>query len=130
MDRTPGLTLDSGALIALEKNKRRVVVLIKAAIVKRMSVTIPTVAIAEAWRGASYLPPLLRDLYDHADRDAVDDELAKRAGEALASTRRADAIDALVMTSASRRGDRVLTSDPDDLGQFADHFPEVRVLSI
>ncbi|MGH8907242.1 MAG: PIN domain-containing protein [Egibacteraceae bacterium] len=130
MDRTPGLTLDSGALIAVERNKRRAVALIKAAIVNRMMVTIPTPVIAEAWRGGSYLSPLLRDLYDHANRDSIDDALAKRAGEALAATGRADTIDALVMASASRRGDRVLTGDFEDLTRFADCFPEVRVLSL
>lgn len=130
MDRTPGLTLDSGALIAVERNRRRAVALIKAAIVNRMTVTIPTVVIAEAWRGGSYLPPLLRDLYAYADRDLIDDALAKRAGEALAATEGAGTVDALVMASASTRGDRVLTGDPDDLTRFADRFPDVRVLSL
>jgi predicted nucleic acid-binding protein len=130
MDRTPGLTLDSGALIAVERNHRRAVALIKAAIVNRMTVTIPTVVIAEAWRGGSYLPPLLRDLYADANRDSIDDALAKRAGEALAATEGAGTIDALVMASASTRSDRVLTDNPDDLTRFANRFPEVRVLSL
>jgi hypothetical protein len=50
------------------------------------------------------------------DVEALDEGLAKSAGEALASLRKAGAvdagvtIDAIVMASAARRGDAVFTS--------------------
>jgi hypothetical protein len=72
------------------------------------------VVIAEAWRGGSFLPPLVRDLYADTNRDLIDDALAKHVGEALAATEGAGTVDALVMASTSTRGDRVLTGDPGD----------------
>ena len=42
----------------------------------------------------------------------------------------ATAIDAIVVASAARRGDVVLTSDPDDLAALVDHFPTVRILAV
>jgi hypothetical protein len=48
--------------------------------------------------------------------------LPKAAGEALAKVRGATAVDATVMASAARRGDRVFTSDPKDLQKLHRHF--------
>lgn len=39
-------------------------------------------------------------------------------------------VDAIVMASAARRGDVVLTSDVADLERLARHFKSVRVLSV
>lgn len=60
----------------------------------------------------------------------LDAELAKTAGEAIASVPGATTIDAIVMASAARRGDVVLTSDVDDLQALQRHFPTVRVLAV
>jgi hypothetical protein len=38
-------------------------------------------------------------------------------------------IDAVVVASAAR-GDRVLTTDYDDLGRLSSHFPNVRFTSV
>jgi hypothetical protein len=54
----------------------------------------------------------------------------KLAGEALAEIPGPSAIDAIVMASASRRGDVVYTSDYDDLDRLRGFFREVRVLSV
>ena len=64
------------------------------------------------------------------DVEPLDEHLAKLAGEALANVRRATAIDALVMASASRRGDVVYTSDEDDLVRLTAFFPAIRVVRI
>ena len=53
-------------------------------------------------------------------------ELARRAGEALASVRGATLVDAVVMASAASRGDVVYTSDPVDLTRLQQHFRAVR----
>jgi hypothetical protein len=57
-------------------------------------------------------------------------ELAKIAGEALAASKGATLVDAVVMASAASRGDIVLTSDVDDLERLRKHFPSVRVLGV
>jgi hypothetical protein len=61
--------------------------------------------------------------------EELTDGLARTAGEALASVP-AEAIDAIVMASAARRGDAVITSDPDDLRALSDHFRSVRVVPL
>jgi len=61
--------------------------------------------------------------------EPLSDDLARMAGEAL-RTVGVGAIDAIVMASAARRGDRVLTSDVDDLALFKDEFPEVRLIRV
>ena len=39
-------------------------------------------------------------------------------------------IDAVVVASAALRGDRVLTTDYDDLNRRCAHFPNVRLTSV
>ncbi len=83
--------------------------------------------IGEWWRGRS-------DVRDRILRgvriELVGDDLAKLAGEALATVRGATIVDALVMASAARRGDVVYTSDFRDLERLRSYFPNVRVLSV
>jgi hypothetical protein len=78
-------------------------------------ITVPAAAMVEWWRGPEKGRQLIRTMFDI---EPLDEDLAKRAGEALASA------------SAARRGDVVFTSDVDDLGRFSRHFPNVRILSV
>jgi len=55
------------------------------------------------------------------------DHVRKLAGEAVAAIRGATPIDAIVMASASRRGDVVYTSDEADLLRLRGFFPNTRV---
>src|SRR5438552_1284152 len=56
--------------------------------------------------------------------------LARLAGEAMARVRGATLADAIVMASAARRGDRVLTGDVRDFEKLGAYFPSVKVLGI
>lgn len=47
------------------------------------------------------------------------DEMARAAGVLLGQARQANIVDALVVLGAARRGDEILTSDPDDLAALA-----------
>jgi predicted nuclease of predicted toxin-antitoxin system len=88
---------------------------------------VPAIAIAEWWRGRSGV----RDaLLLAVDVEPMTVELAKLAGEALAQVRSATLADAIVMASAARRSDVVLTSDFDDLERLRQRFPAVRVLRV
>jgi predicted nucleic acid-binding protein len=128
-----GLTLDTGALIALERTRKRIREIVAAARAGKDPITVPAVAVAEWWRGPDKSRPLIRAMFDV---EPLDEDLAKSAGQALASLRRGrdvDAgvtIDAIVMASAARRGDVVFTSDVDDLERFSRYFPSVRILSV
>lgn len=61
--------------------------------------------------------------------ESVDEDLAKKAGEALALVTDGGTVDALVMASASRRSDAVPTSDPKDLNQLRTCFRRVSIIS-
>lgn len=123
-----GLTLDTGALIGFERNDRRFMIQLKAALLDGRSITVPAVVVAEAWRGGPRAARLAR-LLAGCEVESVDEDLAKEAGEALAVAD-TGTVDAIVMASASRRGDAVLTTDPMDLEQLRTHFPNVRVISL
>jgi predicted nucleic acid-binding protein len=120
--------LDTGALIGFERNDRRFMIQLKAALLDGRSITVPAVVVAEAWRGGPRAARLAR-LLAGCEVESVDEDLAKEAGEALAVAD-TGTVDAIVMASASRRGDAVLTTDPMDLEQLRTHFPNVRVISL
>ena len=122
-----GITLDTGALIALERRRDRVLRLLRAAAERRLAVTVPVVVVAEWWRGRT---DARVDMLAAMLVEPMGNDLARAAGEALAVVRGATTIDAIVMASAARRGDVVLTSDIDDLTRLAAHFPAARVLGV
>lgn len=122
-----GLTLDTGALIALERRRQRMARIFTTAVADGLPVTVPAVVISEWWRGRSDA----RDVILRGLRvEVIDTALAKTVGEALTTIRRASVVDAIVMASAARRGDVVYTSDFDDLDRLRACFPAVRVLSV
>ena len=45
-----GLTLDAGALIALERGDRRVVALLREALDRRVRICVPAGVVAQVWR--------------------------------------------------------------------------------
>jgi predicted nucleic acid-binding protein len=121
-----GLTFDAGALIAIEARRARIKQILAAARTLGVPITVPTVVVAEWWRGQK--GPVARIL-DGVIIEPLTEEIARAAGLALAKTRHANAIGAIVMASAARRGDIVYTSDLTDLAKIARYFPAVRVLS-
>ena len=122
-----GLTLDTGALIAIERRERRSTLFVERARADGQRLTVPSAVVVEWWRGQR--GPAAR-LLDSLHVEALDRELAEVAGRALAIVRGATAIDAIVMASAARRGDAVLTGDLDDLDALRAAFPGVRLLGI
>jgi predicted nucleic acid-binding protein len=124
-----GLTLDTGALIGFERSDRRVLIHLKNAELQGCQVTVPTTVITEAWRGGSRSARIAR-LVEACVVEPLGQELARAAGEAIGSVKGGGAVDAIVMASAASRGDRVLTSDFDDLDRLRACFPAVRVLRL
>ncbi len=120
------ITLDAGALIAIERRKQRGTQLLELAKQRLAVLSVPVPIIAEWWRGRT-------DVRDHI-LDVVNVEplslaVAKAAGEAHANVRGASAVDAMVMAFAASRGDVVFTSDTKDLEALRTYFPMVRVLA-
>jgi predicted nucleic acid-binding protein len=122
--KEPGLTFDTGALIALERGNKRMRGVLLAAERERIEATVPAAVLIEWWRNG----PRQRDVLASVRVEPTSERLAKLAGEAIAAVPGATAIDALVMASAAQRGDVVYTSDFDDLDRLRTHFPNVRVL--
>src|SRR5579875_3486373 len=112
----PGVTFDAGGLIALDRNDRRVVVLLARARETRARVTVPATALAQAARWPERQVRLARlvrqPTTDVRDLDRVD---ATNVGRLLAASQTSDIADAHVVICARRAGQHVVTSDPGDL---------------
>jgi predicted nucleic acid-binding protein len=122
-----GVTLDSGALIGFERQDRRTLTHLKVAQQLGYELTVPTPVIVEAWRGGPRSARIAA-LLDACIIEPLLPQLARVAGEAIAAVKGATVVDAVVMASAASRGDRVLTSDFDDLDRLRSYFPGVRLL--
>jgi hypothetical protein len=118
---------DSGALIALERRRRRISEVVLRARELGVPIVVPSVVIGEWWRARTDMGEKILASVVVVD---VDVGLAKLAGEALAASRGATLVDALVMAAAARVGALVYTTEFDDLSRLAAHFPSVRVLAV
>lgn len=112
----PGVTLDAGGLAALDRNDRRMIVLLVRAAATNSRITIPATALAQAVRRPecqARLSRLIRQpTTDVVPLDRVD---GVHVGRLLAASGTADVVDAHVVVCARRAGQSVVTSDPDDL---------------
>ena len=111
-----GITLDAGGLIGLDRDDRRVVVLLARARETGARVTVPATALAQAIRQPQRQARLIRlvrqPTTDVLPLDGVD---ATNVGRLLSTSATADIVDAHVVICARRAGQQVVTSDPDDL---------------
>src|SRR6186713_637560 len=98
--RVIGITFDTGALIALERNRQRIVQVRQAALRAGLRVTVPAAVIAEWWRGRS---DLREDIVASVRVEPLTDATARLAGEAIAHVKGATVVDAIVMASAALR---------------------------
>ena len=124
-----GITLDTGALIGFERAARRTMTQLKLAEQFGYELTVPTPVIVEAWRGGKRSARVAA-LLEACVIEPLFPDLARIAGEAIAAVKGATVVDAVVMASAARRGDRVLTADFADLDRLRAYFPSVRLLQV
>jgi hypothetical protein len=124
----PGVTLDASALIALEQDDRRVLVLLARARETGARVTIPATALAQVFRAPARQVRLARlvrqPTTDVVPLGRVD---ATSVGRLLAASGTADVVDAHVVICARRAVQQVATSDPEDLRLLDPHLGVVRV---
>jgi predicted nucleic acid-binding protein len=109
-----GVTLDTGALIALEADRLAMRKVFYAALAQNVLITVPAVVVAEWWRAGRREKERTKLLEKH---------VAMAAGIALGLVLRSTTIDALVMASAALRGDTVYTSDVGDLERLRAGVP-------
>ena len=112
-----GLTLDTGALIAADRNDRAFWAFFKEASNREVVPVIPAPVLAQAWRSSRQAA--LAQLVKACFVEPLEEGLARVAGELLARAKTSDVVDAAVVAGAARRGDAVLTSDPGDLRRLA-----------
>lgn len=123
-----GLTLGTGALVALERRHLRATRLVHVAVERGLLITIPSPVVIEWWRGPSRRAERVLAI---GRIEPLSASIARAAGEALAEAGPGPSpTDAAVMASAAVRGDTVLTSDVDDLALLRRAFPSVRVLRV
>ena len=123
-----GITFDAGGLIALDRNDRRVIVILARAIERGMRITIPATALAQAIRNPARQVRLSRLMRQScADLIPLDGPNATAVGLMLARTATADIVDAHVVICAQRTGQPVITSDYDDLRRIAPDLPLIAV---
>lgn len=112
------LVLDSGALIALEKNNRAMWTRLKAA---SLAGDVPAShggVVGQAWRGRGPRHALLSKALSGIEVHAIDEDRGRAAGELLGLARAEDVIDAALVLLADE-GDRIVTSDPEDIETLA-----------
>jgi predicted nucleic acid-binding protein len=122
-----GVTFDTGMLVALERRKQHAWNVYRRVNERNAPITVPAAILGEWWRGRTDS----RDAIRLSVRvEPLTEAIARLAGEALASVKRATAIDAFLMASAALRGDVVYSSDLEDLERLRAFFPGVRVYPI
>jgi predicted nucleic acid-binding protein len=123
-----GVTFDAGGLIALDRDDRRVVVLLARARETGARITIPATALAQAIqrpdRQARLARLIRQPATDVIDLDRVD---ATHVGRLLATSGTSDIADAHVVVCARRSGQPVVTTDPGDLRAVA---PALRLITL
>jgi hypothetical protein len=111
------LVLDTGALIAADRDDRALVAKLRVAQGGGLELRTTGVVIAEAWRDEGGRQANMARLLRSIDVRPVDDHLGRQAGALLAKSGTSDAADATIVAAAAT-GDRIITSDPQDIGRL------------
>jgi hypothetical protein len=112
------LILDAGAFIAFERDDQITAALLKRALLARQRPRTHGGVVGQVWRAGARQARTAR-LLQAVDVVPLDRELGRRAGLLLGRARKEDVIDAALVLLASD-GDRIVTSDPDDVYALAD----------
>jgi predicted nucleic acid-binding protein len=126
-------TLDTGALVAMERRRLRGTMLLRAAREHRAQLLAITPVLAEWWRGRSDVADRIKMAvtlvpFPVRAAEAAGVVLGQMRGQAV---RAKMSVDVMVMAFAATHGGAlVYTSDVHDLTRIGTYFPEVRVLGV
>lgn len=104
-----GVTYDTGALIAGDRNDRRMWALHVGFIAEEAIPSVPAPVVAEAWRGGPRQASLAR-LLAGCDIEEMTVIQAQRVGELAGRADHEDAVDVAVVEGALRRDDQVIVT--------------------
>jgi len=113
-----GLTYDTGALIAAERDDRLMWALHRAALSRSLAPTIPAGALAEAWRAGPQ--NRLSRLLKGCRTEALTETQARAVGVLIGRSGLNDTVDVAVVEGAIARNDAVVTSNRSHIEQVAD----------
>ncbi len=117
--KPPQVTLDAGALIAIDRADRRMLALLDQVVAQGGHFRVPAGALGQAWRDGRSEAILARFVRGtEVEVVALDDNLSRACGELLASTNTSDVIDASVVLVARRTRDSIFTTDIEDLARL------------
>jgi hypothetical protein len=110
------IILDSGAIIASERNDATMAAILKAARKGRTPILVPATVVAETWRGAS-THARTAHLFGSVDGfPELNEQTARRVGALLAISRTAEIVDGNVVAIAiALRPATIVTSDINDI---------------
>lgn len=121
------VVLDTGALIAFERNDRRMRTLVELVIAHRGELHVPAGVVAQAWRDGARQARLARLLGSGSVAvTALDTEEARAVGALCREADASDVIDASVALLARRHAALVVTSDPGDIQRIDPELDLVR----
>ena len=124
-----GLTLDTGALLALDNPAQAIIMQarLSEALRRGGTVCVPVGTIAQAWRSSRQvrLARLLKSR--DVDLAVMTPNAARTVGLVCARTGHHDVIDVHVALCARERGHAVVTSDPGDLARIDPALPVIRI---
>jgi predicted nucleic acid-binding protein len=127
--QTSGLTLDTGALLALDQGAKAIAMqsLLKALSRRGGSLCIPAAVVAQAWRSPRQVR--LARLIKSVDVEiaVMDLDVARSVGLVCAATGHHDVIDVHVALCARERGHAVVTSDVNDISRVD---PSLVIISV
>jgi predicted nucleic acid-binding protein len=129
MTQPSGLTLDAGALIAIERGDRRLRVLLDEAEAIGWAIVVPVGPLAQVWRDGARQAVLARFLSatDRVEIVEWDTATARATGVLCGRTGTSDVVDASVVLCARERKHRVVTSDPRDFEVLDAHLSVIIV---
>jgi len=122
------LTLDAGALIAVERNAATLVRVLGAAVADEVPIFIPAGALAQAWRGDARQARIAKMLQDPSvSVVSLDEPRARLVGTICGRSRTKDVVGASVVLCAREHSSTIVTSDPKDILRLD---PNARVISV
>jgi hypothetical protein len=113
------LILDAGALVAVDRGNRAMIARLRAAQQHGLDLRSNAMVIAQVWRDRHGRQAGLAQMLRAVDVRAVSPDDGRRACVLLGMTGISDPADATVVLLASP-GDRIVTSDPQDLAALAE----------
>lgn len=114
----PGVTYDTGALIAAERSDRRMWALHAGFLAEEVVPTVPAPVLAEAWRGGPRQTSLARFLA-LCEIEPLTQAQARAVGVLAGRAQHDDIVDVTVVEGAARRNDAIVTSNHTHIDKIA-----------